>query len=277
MSDPMIDLRNITFRYDDMQEKKTLDDISLTIEKGEWVTIIGSNGSGKSTLVKMINGILVPDEGEVYIDGKILSEETVWDIREQVGMVFQNPDNQFVGTTVEDDVAFGMENKGVPREEMIERVHAVLERVGMSDYLSAEPSNLSGGQKQRVAIAGILALEPDVIILDESTSMLDPMARQGIMDTIDEIKRQSQLTVIAITHDIDEATLADRIVVMDSGNIVGQGSPEIIFSYGEDLINLGLDLPFAERLKFELKNKGIAVPKEYMTEEGLLDWLWTSK
>lgn len=277
MSEPMIDLRNITFRYDDMQEKKTLDDISLTIEKGEWVTIIGSNGSGKSTLVKMINGILVPDEGEVYIDGKILSEETVWAIREQVGMVFQNPDNQFVGTTVEDDVAFGMENKGVPREEMLERVHTVLERVGMSDYLSAEPSNLSGGQKQRVAIAGVLALEPDVIILDESTSMLDPMARQGVMDTIGEIKRQSQLTVIAITHDIDEATLADRIVVMDKGEIVGQGSPETIFSYGEDLVNLGLDLPFAERLKIELKSKGIAVPKEYMTEEGLLDFLWTSK
>lgn len=276
MSEPIVDLRHITFKYDDEQEQKTLDDISLTIEKGEWITIIGSNGSGKSTLVKMINGILVPDEGEVYVAGDKLSEETVWKVREEVGMVFQNPDNQFVGTTVEDDVAFGMENKGIPREEMHETVHAVLERVKMTDFLGAEPSNLSGGQKQRVAIAGILALQPDVIILDESTSMLDPITRKTVMETVQTIKEESNITVIAITHNIDEALMADHIVVMDQGRILKEGTQKEIFTYGKDLINLGLDLPFAERVKYELQQKGVRVPENYMTVEGLIDWLWTS-
>lgn len=273
---PIIELEHIHFKYQPDDAKYALKDVSFSIEQGEWVAIIGHNGSGKSTMAKTINGLLLPESGSVTVGDYQLKEENIWDIRRMVGMVFQNPDNQFVGATVEDDVAFGMENQGIPREEMVARVHNALEKVRMSEFSSREPSRLSGGQKQRVAIAGVVALRPDIIILDEATSMLDPEGREEVLATIKQVKEESHLTVISITHDIDEAVNANRVLVMRQGELVKEGTPEEIFSAGPELIDLGLDLPFPEKLKLALKKRGIHVPKEYLTEEGMVDWLWTS-
>ncbi|MCD1025280.1 energy-coupling factor ABC transporter ATP-binding protein [Enterococcus sp. SMC-9] len=272
----IIELVDIKFSYDPEAERNALDGVSFSIKKGEWVAIVGHNGSGKSTLAKTINGLLLPQQGSVTVGKNLLNEENVWDIRRMVGMVFQNPDNQFVGSTVEDDVAFGLENQGIPREEMLLRVTDALEQVRMSDFKQREPARLSGGQKQRVAIAGVVALRPDIIILDEATSMLDPEGREEVIATIKKIKDQNNLTVLSITHDIDEAANANRILVMQAGKLVKEGSPAEIFSAGEKLIELGLDLPFPEKLKAALKERGVAVPAEYLTEEGMVDWLWTS-
>ncbi|BCA86757.1 energy-coupling factor transporter ATP-binding protein EcfA1 [Enterococcus saigonensis] len=272
----IIELVDIQFSYDPEAERNALDGVSFSIKKGEWVAIVGHNGSGKSTLAKTINGLLLPQQGSVKVGGNLLNEENVWDIRRMVGMVFQNPDNQFVGSTVEDDVAFGMENQGVPREEMLVRVQDALEQVRMSDFKQREPARLSGGQKQRVAIAGVVALRPDIIILDEATSMLDPEGREEVISTIKKIKDQNNLTVLSITHDIDEAANANRILVMQEGKLVREGTPAEIFSAGEKLIELGLDLPFPEKLKAALKERGVVVPTEYLTEEGMVNWLWTS-
>lgn len=274
--DPIIELKNITFKYDPEDARPALNDVSLTIEKGEWVAIIGHNGSGKSTLAKTINGLLLPQAGTVNVGNRSLNEENIWEIRKMVGMVFQNPDNQFVGSTVEDDVAFGMENQGVPREEMLTRVQNALEQVKMTDFKTREPARLSGGQKQRVAIAGVVALSPDIIILDEATSMLDPEGREEVIATIQKIKAQNDLTVLSITHDIDEAANASRVLVMREGQLIDEGTPEKIFSAGPKLIELGLDLPFPEKLKAALKARGVQVPQAYLTEEGMVDWLWTS-
>lgn len=272
----IIELVDIKFSYDPEAERNALDGVSFQIKKGEWVAIVGHNGSGKSTLAKTINGLLLPQAGTVKVGGNLLNEENVWDIRKMVGMVFQNPDNQFVGSTVEDDVAFGLENQGIPREEMLVRVEDALEQVRMSAFKQREPARLSGGQKQRVAIAGVVALRPDIIILDEATSMLDPEGREEVIATIKKIKDQNNLTVLSITHDIDEAANANRILVMQEGKLVKEGTPAEIFSAGEKLIELGLDLPFPEKLKAALKERGIAVPEEYLTEEGMVEWLWTS-
>ncbi|MHC5372337.1 energy-coupling factor ABC transporter ATP-binding protein [Enterococcus sp. LJL120] len=274
--DPIIQLENIRFKYQEDDSSYALNDVSIEINRGEWVAIIGHNGSGKSTLAKTINGLLLPESGSVKVGDYILSEENIWSLRKMVGMVFQNPDNQFVGATVEDDVAFGMENQGVPREDMLVRVKDALQKVRMSDFAAREPARLSGGQKQRVAIAGVVALRPDIIILDEATSMLDPEGREEVIKTIKEIKDESNLTVISITHDIDEAANANRVFVMRQGELIKEGSPEEIFSAGPELIELGLDLPFPEKLKIALKEQGIAVPQEYLTEEGMVEWLWTS-
>lgn len=274
--EPIIELGKINYKYQPEDLRSALKDVSFTINKGEWIAIIGHNGSGKSTLAKTINGLLLPESGTVKVGNQLLNEENIWTIRQKVGMVFQNPDNQFVGSTVEDDVAFGLENQGIPREEMIVRVKDALEKVRMSDFATREPVRLSGGQKQRVAIAGVVALRPEIIILDEATSMLDPEGREEVITTIKEIKEESQLTVISITHDIDEAANANRIFVMKEGELVNEGTPKEIFSAGPELINLGLDLPFPEKLKSALKERGIEVPKEYMTEERMVDWLWTS-
>ncbi|MGM0122996.1 energy-coupling factor transporter ATP-binding protein EcfA [Enterococcus sp. AZ194] len=274
--EPIIELKNITYKYQPDDTRPALRDVSFSIDKGEWIAIIGHNGSGKSTLAKTINGLLMPEEGTVTVGTQSLNEDNVWSIRKMVGMVFQNPDNQFVGSTVEDDVAFGLENQGVPRAEMIERVKAALEGVRMGEFSKKEPARLSGGQKQRVAIAGVVALRPDIIILDEATSMLDPEGRAEVISTIQKIKEESNLTVISITHDIDEAANANRILVMRRGELVSEGTPEEIFSAGPELIELGLDLPFPEKLKAALKTRGIDVPEKYLTEEGMVDWLWTS-
>ena len=272
----LITLENIMYRYNNDQENNILDDVSFTIEKGEWVTIIGANGSGKSTLVKTLNGLNVPQNGNVIIDGLVLNEENIWAIRQKVGMVFQNPDNQFVGSTVADDVAFGLENIGMPRDEMIVKIDQALQQVGMQNFKMHEPARLSGGQKQRVAIAGILALAPDIIVLDEATSMLDPKGRAEVLATVQAIKEQNNLTVISITHDLNEAAQADRIFVMEKGQIKYENKPEEVFKLGDDLVELGLNVPFVEQLKTALINRGLELPDEYMTEERLVEYLWKS-
>ena len=273
---PIIEMKDLTFRYQEEDQTPALNKVSLNINQGEWIAIIGHNGSGKSTLAKTINGLLLPESGSIKVNGQEINEKNIWEVRRNVGMVFQNPDNQFVGSTVEDDVAFGLENQGVPREEMLVRVRESLEQVRMAEFMRKEPSRLSGGQKQRVAIAGIVALRPNVIILDEATSMLDTEGRLEVIATVKKIKEENNLTVLSITHDIDEAANANRIFVMKKGELIQEGTPEEIFSQGEKLIELGLDLPFPERLKSALKARGVDVPKEYMTEEGMVDWLWTS-
>lgn len=272
----LITLENIMYRYNNDQENNILDDVSFTIEKGEWVTIIGANGSGKSTLVKTLNGLNVPQNGNVIIDGLVLNEENIWAIRQKVGMVFQNPDNQFVGSTVADDVAFGLENIGMPRDEMIVKIDQALQQVGMQNFKMHEPARLSGGQKQRVAIAGILALAPDIIVLDEATSMLDPKGRAEVLTTVQAIKEENNLTVISITHDLNEAAQADRIFVMEKGQIKYENKPEEVFKLGDDLVELGLNVPFVEQLKTALINRGLELPDEYMTEERLVEYLWKS-
>ncbi|HCM86529.1 MULTISPECIES: energy-coupling factor ABC transporter ATP-binding protein [Enterococcus] len=273
--EPIIEINHIEFSYQE-EAAPALKDVNFSINKGEWIAIVGHNGSGKSTLAKAINGLHLPQKGTVRVGGMELSEESVWDIRRMVGMVFQNPDNQFVGATVEDDVAFGLENQGIERSEMQRRVQDALEKVKMQDFSTREPARLSGGQKQRVAIAGVVALRPDIIILDEATSMLDPEGRDDVIATIHKIKEESDLTVISITHDIDEAASANRILVMRDGELYQEGTPDEIFSAGPELVSLGLDLPFPEKLKSALKARGVTVPTNYLDEEGMMDWLWTS-
>jgi energy-coupling factor transport system ATP-binding protein len=271
----IIELRNVTFSYSEEDARPALNNVSLTIQQGEWIAIIGPNGSGKSTLAKTINGLIEANSGEVIIEGVALNAETVWDVRKKIGMVFQNPDNQFVGSTVQDDVAFGLENVGIPREEMVKRVADAVATVNMANFMDKEPARLSGGQKQRVAIAGIVALSPDIIILDEATTMLDPEGRHEVIETIQEIKEKENLTVISITHDIDEAAKANRIFVMEAGQLTRIGTPEEIFSLGKEIIDIGLDIPFPEKLKYQLKRQGLEVPENYLTEEGMVNWLWT--
>ena len=276
LNQTIIELEDIHYRYHEDDAREALAGVSLEIRRGEWLAIIGHNGSGKSTLAKVMNGLIEANTGSVVVNGKMLTAETVFDARRTVGMVFQNPDNQFVGTTVEDDIAFGLENIGLPREEMLERVTRVLEMVKMSDFRTKEPARLSGGQKQRVAIAGVTALEPSVIILDEATSMLDPKGRMEVIATIQKLHKEKNITVISITHDLDEATQADRIVLMEQGQIQQIGTPEEIFKLGTKLVEKGLDVPFAEKLIEALRERGINIPEEYLDEEGLVEWLWTS-
>nr|WP_199774967.1 energy-coupling factor ABC transporter ATP-binding protein [Lactobacillus sp. CBA3606] len=271
----MIDVAHLDYRYPQQSaDDLTLKDISFSVAAGEWLAIVGHNGSGKSTLAKNLNGLLAPAAGKITIDGQVLSETTVWDIRKKIGMVFQNPDNQFVGATVADDVAFSLENQGVPRPEMLERVATALAQVGMSDFATREPARLSGGQKQRVALAGMIAARPQILILDEATSMLDPRGRYDVLQTIRQMKAQSNLTVLSITHDIDEAANANRVLVVNDGQLVEEGTPAEIFQHGPALIKMGLDMPYAERLKAALKRQGVQVPTAYLTEKGMADWLW---
>jgi energy-coupling factor transport system ATP-binding protein len=269
----IINVKNLTFKYDKEAEKNTLDGVSFDISQGEWVSIIGQNGSGKSTTARAIDGLLEGVEGEIRIAGNVLTLENVWDIRKKIGMVFQNPDNQFVGATVEDDVAFGMENQGLPREEMLKRVDEALTFVGMLDFKDREPARLSGGQKQRVAIAGIIALRPEIIILDEATSMLDPTGRAEIMRVIREVKAKFGLTVLSITHDLDEATISDRIFVMSEGKVVREATPKQLFSDTTDMIDYGLDIPFTSSLTKDLRAAGLEIPERFFTEKELIDWL----
>ncbi|MGS2780245.1 energy-coupling factor ABC transporter ATP-binding protein [Robertmurraya sp. GLU-23] len=271
----IVQIENVSFKYD-LQEEYALNDVSFNINKGEWLAIVGHNGSGKSTLAKLLNGLQFAEKGSITIGGTKISEETVWETRKMVGMVFQNPDNQFVGTTVQDDVAFGLENHGVPREEMIVRVQEALEQVKMSQFLSQEPHHLSGGQKQRVAIASVLALKPAIIVLDEATSMLDPKGREQVLETIRELKSDNDLTVVSITHDLEEAAKADRMIVMNRGQVYKEGSPKEIFQLEEELISLGLDIPFSVKLSKKLKELGMTLDKHYLSEEELVKQLWTS-
>lgn len=275
----ILSLEHVSFTYaseDEQESRKALDDISFTIKEGEWIAIVGHNGSGKSTLAKLIIGLLFPSEGTIRVFLEELGEENLWDIRSRMGIVFQNPDNQFVGSTVQDDVAFALENNGVPFEEMVPRVHSALAQVKMESFLDHEPHHLSGGQKQRVAIAGALALEPELLILDEATSMLDPQGRDEVIRVVEELKRQTGLTVLSITHDLEEVLLADRVIVMNQGKVLAIGSPAEIFERGDELEAIGLDLPFSMKLSSYLRDEGIELNGNHMSEEELVNELWTS-
>lgn len=269
----IIEVRNLKYKYDSESENYTLNDVSFQVKKGEWLSIVGHNGSGKSTTVRLIDGLLEAESGDIIISGDKLTAENVWEKRRQIGMVFQNPDNQFVGATVEDDVAFGLENQGLDYDLMVERVQQALELVGMQDFKEREPARLSGGQKQRVAVAGVLALRPDIIILDEATSMLDPEGRLDLIQTVKKIKDGNQLTVISITHDLDEIALSDRVLVMKEGQVESTATPRELFSR-EDLEELGLDQPFVNQVKAALRQSGLPLPDSYLTEKELQDQLW---
>ena len=276
--DKIVSLTHVHYTYtpDQPESRYAVNDVSIDIFDGEWLAIVGHNGSGKSTLARLMNGLLFPQEGSVQIFGLTMNEENIWEIRSRLGMVFQNPDNQFVGATVQDDVAFALENNGVPFEDMVKRVHESLHLVQMEQFVDQEPHHLSGGQKQRVAIAGALALRPNLLILDEATSMLDPQGREEVLRTVRELRKSTGLTVISITHDLEEAMSADRIVVMNEGQKYAEGIPREIFSSGNKLTELGLDLPFSLKMTQLLRQEGLQLTGENMTEEELVNELWTS-
>ena len=269
----IIDVKNLSFRYKESQEYYDVKDITFHVKRGEWLSIVGHNGSGKSTTVRLIDGLLEAESGEIVIDGQRLIEENVWNIRRQIGMVFQNPDNQFVGATVEDDVAFGLENQGLSRQEMQKRVEEALDLVGMLDFKKREPARLSGGQKQRVAIAGVVALRPAILILDEATSMLDPEGRRELIETVKGIRKDYDMTIISITHDLEEVAMSDRVLVMKKGEIESTSSPRELFSRN-DLDQIGLDDAFSNQLKHSLRQNGYDLPGNYLTESELEDKLW---
>ena len=259
-----------TFETEEGKPFDALKDVTAQIKKGEFTAIIGTNGSGKSTLARHLNALLLPTEGELIVEGMRTSDAgRVWDIRQKVGMVFQNPDNQLVAAVVEEDVAFGPENLGVPPEEIRERVDLALEKVGMTSYRKQAPSMLSGGQKQRVAIAGVLAMKPDCIVLDEPTAMLDPKGRKEVMDTIHELNKTEGITIVLITHFMEEAVTADHILVIDRGVLKMEGTPREIFSQADKVTEIGLDVPVPADLARRLRKKGMAVSEKCMTDEEL--------
>lgn len=268
----LFDIRHVSHTFE-TEEGKTFDalkDVTAQIKKGEFTAIIGTNGSGKSTLARHLNALLIPTEGELIVEGMRTSDAgRVWDIRQKVGMVFQNPDNQLVAAVVEEDVAFGPENLGVPPEEIRERVDLALEKVGMTSYRKQAPSMLSGGQKQRVAIAGVLAMKPDCIVLDEPTAMLDPKGRKEVMDTIHELNKTEGITIVLITHFMEEAVTADHILVIDKGVLKMEGTPREIFSQADKVTEIGLDVPVPADLARRLRKKGMAVSEKCMTDEEL--------
>lgn len=274
MSTYRVEFRKVSFRYSE-EQPWVLKECSFTVDPDESIAIIGHNGSGKSTIAKLMNGLLFPQEGRIFIGGTEVTPETIWEIRKDVGMVFQNPDNQFVGTTVQDDVAFGMENRGVPRLEMRKRIDETLDIVGMTDYLLTEPHRLSGGQKQRVAIASVLAIRPNILILDEATAMLDPLGRKEIMDTLNHVQEERAVSLITITHDLHEVTQARRVIVLNKGEIWDEGTPQAIFSKKDELREIGLDVPFVTILKGELDTLGIHLEEEPLNHVQLLEDLWT--
>lgn len=268
----LFDIRHVSHTFE-TEEGKTFDalkDVTAQIKKGEFTAIIGTNGSGKSTLARHLNALLLPTEGELIVEGMRTSDAgRVWDIRQKVGMVFQNPDNQLVAAVVDEDVAFGPENLGVPPEEIRERVDLALEKVGMTSYRKQAPSMLSGGQKQRVAIAGVLAMKPDCIVLDEPTAMLDPKGRKEVMDTIHELNKKEGITIVLITHFMEEAVTADHILVIDKGVLKMEGTPREIFSQADKVTEIGLDVPVPADLARRLRKKGMAVSEKCMTDEEL--------
>ena len=269
----IIEVKNLSYRYDLKSEDYILKDVSFHVKQGEWISIVGHNGSGKSTTVRLIDGLLEAESGDIIIFGDKLTAGNVWEKRRQIGLVFQNPDNQFVGATVEDDVAFGLENQGMDYPNMVKRVHEALELVGMQNFKEREPARLSGGQKQRVAIAGVVALQPDIIILDEATSMLDPEGRLELIRTVKEIKDKNHLTVISITHDLDEISLSDRVLLMKNGQVESTATPRELFSR-PDLEDLGLDQPFVNQVKAAMIQTGLTLPETYLTEKELQEQLW---
>jgi energy-coupling factor transport system ATP-binding protein len=279
----IVEAKHLVFRYPAPPEEDgvvsvppepALKDVSLDIERGSFVAVLGHNGSGKSTFAKHINAILVPDEGKMYVDGMdTADEEQLFAIRQKAGMVFQNPDNQIVATVVEEDVAFAPENLGIPPEEIRRRVDDALTAVHMYEYRHHAPTQLSGGQKQRVAIAGVIAMQPDCIVLDEPTAMLDPRGRQEVMETVRRLNREHGITVVLITHYMEEAALADRVVVIDGGQVLLDGAPEKVFSQVERMKSLGLDVPQVTELVWELKKAGFSISQEIITENDCISAL----
>ena len=268
----LFDIRHLThtFETEDGKTFDALSDVTCTIPKGSFTAIIGTNGSGKSTLARHLNALYLPTEGEVIVECMKTSDmEHIWDIRQKVGMVFQNPDNQLVAAIVEEDVAFGPENLGVPAEEIRKRVDYALEKVGMSAYRTHSPAMLSGGQKQRIAIAGVLAMHPDCIVLDEPTAMLDPLGRKEVMDTIHELNRSEGITIVLITHFMEEAVTADHVLVVDRTKLQMQGTAREVFSQADKLTAMGLDVPVAADLAHGLRKKGYEIPEDCMTDEEL--------
>lgn len=277
MSQEMIKCENLVFKYtshEDGIEKYAINGVDLTVNKGEFLVVLGHNGSGKSTLAKHMNALLIPSDGYVYVDGlNTKDKDNVWDVRSKAGMVFQNPDNQMVATIVEEDVAFGPENLGVDPKEIRKRVDESLEKVGMSEYKRHAPHLLSGGQKQRVAIAGILAMQPECIIFDEPTAMLDPSGRKEVLRNIKEINKEYGITIVLITHYMDEAAQADRIVVMDEGKLILEGNPKDVFSQVELMKKIGLDVPQVTELSYELRKEGIDLDSKIINVDEMVDAL----
>lgn len=268
----LFDIRHLThtFETEDGKTFDALSDVTCTIPRGSFTAIIGTNGSGKSTLARHLNALYLPTAGEVIVEGMKTSDmEHIWDIRQKVGMVFQNPDNQLVAAIVEEDVAFGPENLGVPAEEIRKRVDYALEKVGMSAYRTHSPAMLSGGQKQRIAIAGVLAMHPDCIVLDEPTAMLDPLGRKEVMDTIHELNRSEGITIVLITHFMEEVVTADHVLVVDRTKLQMQGTAREVFSQADKLTAMGLDVPVAADLAHGLRKKGYKIPEDCMTDEEL--------
>ena len=263
-----IDVQDVSFTYEAAPEP-ALHHVSLQVHEGEFLAVLGHNGSGKSTLAKLLNAIYLPTEGHITVCGMdTQSDENLWKIRQKAGMIFQNPDNQLVATVVREDVAFGLENLGVPREEMIPRIDAALQAVGMSQFAEAAPHMLSGGQKQRIAIAGILAMQPSVIIADESTAMLDPSGRREVLSTIRRLNREKGITVVWITHFMEEAAQADRIIVMNQGEVALSGTPREVFARADELVAAGLDVPQVTRVAMALRTKGLPIdPAVYTVAE----------
>ena len=277
MNDNMIVIDNLTYRYTSAGEEKAkyaVKGINMEVKKGEFLVVLGHNGSGKSTVAKHINALLLPTEGSVKVDGLDTSDEkNLWDIRSRAGMVFQNPDNQLVATIVEEDVAFGPENLGVDPKEIRNRVDESLTKVGMEEYKRHAPHLLSGGQKQRVAIAGVLAMNPDCIVFDEPTAMLDPSGRKDVLKTIKELNKEHGITIVLITHYMDEAAQADRVVVVEEGNIIMEGTPRKVFSNVEKMKEIGLDVPQVTELAHELKKAGLDISTEILNVDEMVDAL----
>ena len=263
-----IEVKNLSFSY--KKDEPILKHISFSIHEGSYVSIVGHNGSGKSTLARLLIGLLAPNDGEIYICEELVTNKNIRSLRSKIGLVFQNPDNQFIGATVEDDIAFGLENRQVPRSKMREIIENYAKRVGMEDYLTKEPSNLSGGQKQRVAIAGALSLEPEIIIFDEATSMLDPKGKSDIKWLIDEMRKVNpNLTILSITHDVEEAYLSDQVLVLNKGEIAFKGKPEEVFKNRSALESLHLEMPFVLDLKEKLN-----LSDESQTLDEIAEELW---
>lgn len=267
MADAIIEVKDVEFRYEGAEEEAVAG-VSLRVERGEFVAVLGRNGSGKSTLAKLLNALNIPQKGEIWIDGVAAHEEAnSLEVRKKCGMVFQNPDNQIVSNVVEEDVAFAPENLGVASQEIRQRVDDALRAVGMYDYRTYAPQLLSGGQKQRVAIAGVLAMQPQCVVLDEPTAMLDPQGRREVLDTIERLNRETGMTVILITHHMDEAARADRVIAMSEGRIVADGTPQAVFAQEPLLRSVGLDVPQTEQLLLELKRRGVDIPTDALTPE----------
>ena len=259
-----IEVEHLTFSYDGEQD--VLKDVSFQIEQGSYTTIVGHNGSGKSTIAKLLIGLMEAKAGKIRVDGMELNEKTVYDIRDKIGIVFQKPDNQFIGATVADDIAFGLENHQVAQEKMQQIIEDYARRVNMSKYLNSEPTKLSGGQKQRVAIASVLAIAPEILIFDESTSMLDPQGKAEINALIQKIHKESHLTIVSITHDIEEMAHSDHVIVMNDGRVVMDGTPQMILKRENELVNMQLDIPFALKFVHAMKKEGVQLHEEIQME-----------